>query len=206
MHSALQPYVDGAGWLAGGRCACWLAGGRYTRCLPGERCPVRGLGAVRSPASTARYRTGRRRKEARVAGLIEDYALIGDMQTAALVGLNGCVEWLCLPRFDSPACFAALLGDEHNGHWLIAPVASQVPAVRGGSVSRRYQGDTLVLETEWTTASGVVKVIDFMPPRGGEQPVLVRIVRGVSGTVEMETVLRLRFGYGKIVPWVRKDK
>jgi GH15 family glucan-1,4-alpha-glucosidase len=141
-----------------------------------------------------------------VAGLIEDYALIGDMQTAALVGLNGCVEWLCLPRFDSPACFAALLGDEHNGHWLIAPVASQVPAVRGGSVARRYQGDTLILETEWTTASGVVRVIDFMPPRGGEQPVLVRIVRGVRGTVEMETVLRLRFGYGKIVPWVRKDK
>ena len=132
-----------------------------------------------------------------MAGLIEDYALIGDMQTAALVGLNGCVEWLCLPRFDSPACFAALLGDEHNGHWLIAPVASQVPAARGNAVSRRYQGDTLILETEWTTASGVVRVIDFMPPRGGEQPVLIRIVRGVRGTVEMETVLRLRFGYGQ---------
>jgi GH15 family glucan-1,4-alpha-glucosidase len=141
-----------------------------------------------------------------VAGLIEDYALIGDMQTAALVGRSGCVEWLCLPRFDSPAAFAALLGDEHNGHWLIAPVASQVPAARGNSVSRRYQGDTLILETEWTTASGVVQVIDFMPPRGSEEPVLVRIVRGVRGTVEMETVLRLRFGYGKIVPWVRKDK
>ena len=141
-----------------------------------------------------------------MAGLIEDYALIGDMQTAALVGRSGCVEWLCLPRFDSPAAFAALLGDEHNGHWLIAPVASQVPAVRGGSVSRRYQGDTLILETEWITASGVVQVIDFMPPRGSEEPVLVRIVRGVRGTVEMETVLRLRFGYGKIVPWVRKDK
>jgi GH15 family glucan-1,4-alpha-glucosidase len=146
------------------------------------------------------------RKEARVAGLIEDYALIGDMQTAALVGINGCVEWLCLPRFDSPAAFAALLGDEHNGHWLIAPVASQVPAARGNAVSRRYQGDTLILETEWTTASGVVRVIDFMPPRGGEQPVLIRIVRGVRGTVEMETVLRLRFGYGKIIPWVRRDK
>jgi len=141
-----------------------------------------------------------------VAGFIEDYALIGDMQTAALVGLNGCVEWLCLPRFDSPAAFAALLGDEHNGHWLIAPVASQVPADRGNAMSRRYQGDTLILETEWTTASGVVRVIDFMPPRGGEQPVLIRIVRGVRGTVEMETVLRLRFGYGKIVPWVRRDK
>ena len=73
------------------------------------------------------------RKEARVAGLIEDYALIGDMQTAALVGRSGCVEWLCLPRFDSPAAFAALLGDEHNGHWLIAPVASQVPAARGNA-------------------------------------------------------------------------
>jgi GH15 family glucan-1,4-alpha-glucosidase len=141
-----------------------------------------------------------------VAGLIEDYALIGDMQTAALVGLNGCVEWLCLPRFDSPACFAALLGDEQNGHWLIAPTASQVPAVRGGAVSRRYQGDTLVLETEWSTASGVVKVIDFMPPRGGEHPVLVRIVRGVEGTVEMEAVLRLRFGYGKDIPWAHKDR
>ena len=81
-----------------------------------------------------------------------------------------------------------------------------MPAARGNAVSRRYQGDTLILETEWTTASGVVRVIDFMPPRGGEQPVLIRIVRGVRGTVEMETVLRLRFGYGKIMPWVRRDK
>ena len=141
-----------------------------------------------------------------MAGLIEDYALIGDMQTAALVGMNGCVEcWP--PRFHSPAAFAArCLATSTTATRLIAPVASEVPAARGNAVSRRYQGDTLILETEWTTASGVVRVIDFMPPRGGEQPVLIRIVRGVRGTVEMETVLRLRFGYGKIIPWVRRDK
>jgi GH15 family glucan-1,4-alpha-glucosidase len=140
-----------------------------------------------------------------VAGLIEDYAIIGDMQTAALIGRDGSAEWLCLPRFDSPACFAALLGDERNGHWLIAPTESHGPPSRRGEVTRRYQGDTLILETEWATASGTVRVLDFMPPRGGEAPVMVRIVMGVTGTVEMECVLRVRFGYGRIVPWAHKS-
>ena len=140
-----------------------------------------------------------------MAGLIEDYALIGDMQTAALIGRDGSAEWLCLPRFDSPACFAALLGDERNGQWLIAPTASQGPPSRRGEVSRRYQGDTLILETQWRTVGGTVRLIDFMPPRGHEPPVLVRIVECVEGAVEMECVFRLRFGYGKIVPWVRRS-
>jgi GH15 family glucan-1,4-alpha-glucosidase len=139
-----------------------------------------------------------------MAGLIEDYALIGDMHSAALIGRDGSADWLCVPRFDSPACFAALLGDEHNGQWLIAPTASQVPGGRPRLAARRYAGDTLILETEWHTAGGEVRVIDFMPPRSGEEPVLVRIVEGVRGAVEMECVLRVRFGYGKVVPWVRR--
>jgi GH15 family glucan-1,4-alpha-glucosidase len=139
-----------------------------------------------------------------MAGRIEDYALVGDMQTAALIGRDGSVDWLCLPRFDSAACFAALLGDERNGNWLIAPTAAQDPPSRRGESTRRYQGDTLILETEWRMLSGVVRVIDFMPPRGLDDPVLVRIVEGVEGAVEMECVLRFRFGYGKVTPWVRR--
>lgn len=130
-------------------------------------------------------------------GAIEDYALIGDMETAALVGRDGSIDWLCFPRFDSPACFAALLGDEENGRWLIAPAG-------GGPASRRrYRGDTLVLETEWDTASGTVRVIDFMPPRD-QQPDVVRIVEGVSGEVTMHSDLRLRFDYGHVIPWVHR--
>jgi GH15 family glucan-1,4-alpha-glucosidase len=139
-----------------------------------------------------------------MVGLIEDYALIGDMQTAALVGRDGSVDWLCLPRFDSDACFASLLGDERNGQWRICPTVAEGPVARRGEVTRQYQGDSLILETTWHTMSGVVRVIDFMPPRGAAPPVLVRLVEGVEGTVEMETVLRLRFGYGKVVPWVRR--
>ena len=139
-----------------------------------------------------------------MAGLIEEYAIIGDMQTAALIGLDGSAEWLCLPRFDSPACFAALLGDERNGQWMIAPTASQGPPSRRGEVSRRYQGDTLILQTEWRTAGGTVRVIDFMPRRDDAAPLLARIVEGVHGSVQMDCALRLRFGYGQIVPWVRR--
>jgi len=131
-------------------------------------------------------------------GRIEDYALIGDMQSAALVGLDGSVDWLCLPRFDSPAFFAALLGDERNGHWTVAP------AEGGSCTRRRYRGDTPVLETEWSSRSGTVRVVDFMPPRG-EAPDVVRIVEGVSGRVDMRSTLRLRFDYGHIVPWVRQQ-
>ncbi|WP_406860142.1 glycoside hydrolase family 15 protein [Streptomyces sp. HUAS MG47] len=128
---------------------------------------------------------------------IEDYALIGDLQTAALVGRDGSIDWLCLPRFDSGACFAALLGDENNGHWRIAPAGATVCTRRG------YAGESLVLETYWETRTGTVKVVDFMPQRD-RAPDVVRIIEGVSGTVEMSAVLRLRFDYGSIVPWVRR--
>lgn len=134
---------------------------------------------------------------AEVTQRIEDYALIGDLQTAALVGMNGSIDWLCLPRFDSAACFASLLGNKENGHWLLAP--------RGASRAsgRRYVGDSLVLETLWETRGGTVKVTDFMPQRD-VAPDVVRIVEGVSGSVEMSATLRLRFDYGSIVPWVRR--
>jgi GH15 family glucan-1,4-alpha-glucosidase len=128
---------------------------------------------------------------------IEDYALIGDLQTAALVSREGSVDWLCFPRFDSAACFAALLGTEENGRWLMEPNA---PVVH---TRRRYREDTLVLETEWETRDGAVRVIDFMPPRG-TAPDIVRIVEGVRGRVEMHTELVIRFDYGAVVPWVRR--
>ena len=136
--------------------------------------------------------------------LIEDYALIGDMQSAALVSRDGSVDWLCLPRFDSDACFAALLGDERNGQWRISPTAAEGPPSRRGTADRRYVGDTLILMTRWRTVGGTVAVTDFMPPRDDESPVLIRIVEGVAGAVELECVLRLRFGYGNIMPWMRR--
>ena len=127
---------------------------------------------------------------------IEDYALIGDCETAALVNREGSIDWLCFPRFDSPACFSALLGNPEHGRWLIAP-AGEVTSVR-----RWYQDDTLVLETEFTTAEGVVSLIDFMPIRSGF-PDLVRLVVGRKGRVPMRLELVIRFDYGDIVPWVR---
>ncbi|WP_016695423.1 glycoside hydrolase family 15 protein [Rhodococcus rhodochrous] len=128
---------------------------------------------------------------------IEDYALIGDLHTAALVGRDGSIDWLCLPRFDSPACFAALLDGDEAGRWLLAPV-------EGGSCTRRaYRRDTLILETEWVTATGSVRVTDCMPVRRQTADV-VRVVEGVTGSVRMQTELRLRFDYGHIVPWVRR--
>ncbi|MFF1922301.1 glycoside hydrolase family 15 protein [Streptomyces sp. NPDC058221] len=130
---------------------------------------------------------------------IEDYAIIGDLQTAALVGKNGSVDWLCLPRFDSGACFAALLGDEDNGHWRIAPKGADT------CTRRAYAGDSLVLETFWETRTGTVKVIDFMPQRD-QEPDVMRIVEGVSGTVDMTSVLRLRFDFGSVVPWMRRSQ
>jgi len=136
--------------------------------------------------------------------LIEDYAMIGDMQTAALVSRSGSVDWLCLPRFDSDAVFAALLGDQSHGHWLLAPTAGDGPPSRGVAVQRDYEPDTLILSTLWHAVGGTVRVTDFMPPRDETMPVLVRIVEGVSGAVEMECALRLRFGYGHVVPWVSR--
>jgi len=132
-----------------------------------------------------------------VALPIEDYAVIGDTQTAALVGCNGSIDWLCLPRFDSGAIFAALLGTEEHGRWLLAP-AAPVRAWR-----RRYRGQTMVLETEFDTDEGTVRVVDFMPLRGEDADV-VRIVEGVRGRVPMRMELTLRFDYGHILPWVRR--
>jgi GH15 family glucan-1,4-alpha-glucosidase len=131
-----------------------------------------------------------------MASPIEHYALIGDTHTAALVGLDGSIDWLCLPEFDRPACFAALLGDEDHGRWRLAPEDE------GATVQRRYRGDTLVLETTFSTDAGVCSVIDFMPIRQGP-PLLVRVVVGRTGTVRMTSDLRIRFDYGSIVPWVR---
>ena len=127
---------------------------------------------------------------------IEDYALIGDLQTCALVARDGSIDWMCVPRFDSPACFAALLGGPEHGRWV---VAARSPA---RAIRRRYRGDSLVLETEIETAEGRVRVIDFMPIRTDVVD-LVRIVEGIEGTVPMRSELEIRFDYGSIVPWVR---
>jgi GH15 family glucan-1,4-alpha-glucosidase len=131
-----------------------------------------------------------------VASRIEDYGLVGDLQSVALVSRHGAIDWLCFPRFDSGAIFASLLGEAENGHWTLEPVTAFT------SPGRRYRGDTLVLETELETESGAVRLIDFMPPRG-KAPDVVRIVEGVRGSVEMRMEIALRFDYGSIVPWVR---
>jgi GH15 family glucan-1,4-alpha-glucosidase len=127
---------------------------------------------------------------------IEDYGLIGDMQAAALVGRDGAVDWLCLPRFDSASCFSALVGDERHGRWLLGP-AGEVSLS-----SRRYRPGTLVLESDFETADGTVRVIDFMPRRGAGPPRLMRIVEGLKGRVSMRMELSLRPDYGSIVPWI----
>jgi GH15 family glucan-1,4-alpha-glucosidase len=128
---------------------------------------------------------------------IEDYALLGDGETAALVGLNGSIDWLCWPRFDSPACFAALLGTPDHGRWRIAPLDDHARA------RRAYREGTLILETEYETSEGAVRLVDFMPMRGRNSD-LVRIVEGVRGRVTMGMELVLRFGYGASVPWVTR--
>jgi GH15 family glucan-1,4-alpha-glucosidase len=129
---------------------------------------------------------------------IEDYALIGDTQSAALVSRHGSVDWLCLPRFDSPAVFARLLGTGGNGFWRIAPASG------GPATHRRYAGDSLILQSQWDTPTGTVRVIDFMPPRAGA-PQLVRIVEGVTGTVAMTSTMLPRFSYGRTAPWLREE-
>ena len=128
---------------------------------------------------------------------IEDYAFLSDTQTGALVSRDGCVDWLCLPRFDSPACFASLLGAKKNGHWRF------FPEEKIEKTARRYRDETLILETEIETKTGAVRVIDFMPPRG-ENPDIIRVVEGLRGKVSMHMELIIRFDYGQIVPWVRK--
>jgi GH15 family glucan-1,4-alpha-glucosidase len=128
---------------------------------------------------------------------IEDYALIGDCESAALVGRDGSIDWLCWPRFDSGALFAALLGDPDNGHWSIGARENHVTA-------RRYRGNTLILETDIETGSGAVTIIDFMPLRAGDSSRLVRLVRGRRAQVDMITEFVLRFDYGSIVPWITR--
>ena len=128
---------------------------------------------------------------------IEDYALIGDCESAALVGRDGSIDWLCWPRFDSEACLAALLGSRDNGRWLIAPQDEHA------RVTRRYRTNTLVLETCFETADGTAKIVDFMPVRG-RNPAVVRLVMGERGRVAMRLELVLRFGFGAIVPWVTR--
>ena len=130
---------------------------------------------------------------------IEDYGLIGDCETAALVGRDGSIDWLCWPAFDSDACFAAILGDARNGRWLIAPAAKVTKS------SRHYWDNTLILETRFETADGIVALVDFMPPRGTASDV-VRLVRGVKGRVKMRMELVIRFGLGADIPWVRRTE
>ena len=131
-----------------------------------------------------------------MASRIEDYALIGDCETAALVGRDGSIDWLCWPTFSSPACFAALLGDVSNGRWLVAPEAK-------AKCTRRYRKRSLILETTFETEDGVLTLIDFMPIRGRNSDI-VRLVRGVRGRVSMNMELVLRFDYGRSVPWVTR--
>ena len=130
---------------------------------------------------------------------IEDYAIVGDLHTAALIGTDGSIDWLCLPHFDSPACFAALVDSPKAGRWLLAPASG------GVCTSRRYRPGTLILETEWETRQGRVRVTDFMPPRD-EVVDFVRIVEGLRGFVRMRGELALRFDYGQVVPWVCRDQ
>jgi len=127
---------------------------------------------------------------------IEDYAMIGDCHSAALIGLNGSMDWLCLPHFDSPACFAALLGKPENGFWKVEPTGIY-------QVKRRYLGDTLVLETTFETESGVCRLTDAMLINT-ESPDIVRIIEGVRGSVDMSFELVIRFAYGSIIPWLSR--
>ena len=128
---------------------------------------------------------------------IEDYALIGDCHTGALVGRDGCIDWLCLPRFDSPSTFGAVLGDDEHGMWRVAPAAPDA------EVSRSYRDGTFTLETRWRTDEGEVLVVDLMS-MGHRRPDVIRRIQGVSGTVRMREELRIRFGYADAVPWVRQ--
>ena len=129
---------------------------------------------------------------------IEDYAAIGDGHTAALIGINGSLDWLCLPQFDSPACFAGLLGDEDNGHWLLGPSGEH-------TAERRYVGDTAVLETTYCTETGEIRVTDLMPT-GERRADLVRRVEGVRGTVSIRHSWVVRFDYGRVRPWVHREE
>jgi GH15 family glucan-1,4-alpha-glucosidase len=133
-----------------------------------------------------------------MASRIEDDALIGNCEAAALVGRDGSIDWLCCPRFDCDACFAALVGREEHGRWQIAPRDK-------ANITRRHRGNSLILETCFATAAGAVLLVDFMPLGGGHSSI-VRTVIGESGQVAMSTELVIRFGYGAIVPWRRAPR
>src|SRR6202158_5096314 len=130
---------------------------------------------------------------------IEDYALIGDCEAAALVGRDGSIDWLCWPRFDSGAVFVALLGKPDNGFWSVTAADAKA------DTSRRYLGHSPILETEFKTPDGVVSLTDFMPFRSGGSSPLVRLVRGRRGKVEMRSEFAIRFDYGSVVPWVTRQ-
>ncbi|MFJ5952224.1 glycoside hydrolase family 15 protein [Streptomyces noursei] len=140
-----------------------------------------------------------------MTGRIEDYALIGDLQTAALTRRDGTIDWLCLPRLDSEAMFAGLLGTPDNGYWHIGPSACGADPSPAAD-RRSYRGDSLIMESEWDTPTGMLRVTDFMPPRtvADDTPRLVRIAEAVTGTVTVKAALSLRFDYGRVVPWVHK--
>src|ERR671918_2256008 len=139
-------------------------------------------------------------EEASLSAPIESYGFIGNMVSAALVGRDGSIDWLCLPHFESDACFAALLGTPEHGRWLIAP-QGEIKQTR-----RRYRPGTAILETTFETDEGTVCVIDFMPRTEDVEHIdLIRVVQGVRGRVRMRTELIARFGYGKVVPWVRRQ-
>src|SRR6266446_10272635 len=187
------------------RASAWRSIGAPATRMPGGHCVIArccsGLPITRAclPLISVRTDVNRSEVSARRTAMtlrIEDYALIGDCKTAALVGRDGSIDWLCWPRFDSAACFAALLGEAENGRWLIAPKDSSLDA------RRRYRPGTLILETEFQTETGSATVIDFMPPADGAD--LVRIVLGRSGRVLFKTELLARFNYGAAVPWVNR--
>src|SRR5579884_68773 len=161
---------------------------RGTSTSTGRSCSARSRESLDAPASEKQL----------MAERIEDYGVVGDLQTAALVGRSGSVDWLCFPRFDSGSCFGALLGSSEEGRWLIAPISG------GPATERRYRDNTLILETEWKTTTGRVRVIDFMPPRE-TKPDIVRIVEGLDGKVEMRTELVVRFDYSSVLPWMRRQ-
>ena len=129
--------------------------------------------------------------------LIKDYGLNGDGQSAALVNRNGSIDWLCWPRFDSDACFSALLGAAEHGRWLVEPIGT-------AKISRRYQTDTLVLETDFETEDGAVRLTDFMPIQKTGSAI-IRIVTGLRGRVRMRAELNLRFDYGSMAPWIGRE-
>src|SRR5947207_5649003 len=150
----------------------------------------------RRRSKSSKSKSKRKNQVAQEKTKIEDYAFLSDTQTGALVSRDGSVDWLCVPRFDSPACFASLLGDSRHGRWLVAPTDDLA------GVSRSYRPGTLVLETVFSTSGGTARIVDFMPPRGSGPPRLMRIVEGMAGRVPMQLELAVRPDYGSITPWV----